>query len=106
MNLRRTLLVAAACAALFGASFAAGNALLDDDNGPAARPTGYSPPAESAARAARPRPAPALGRAANLPGLRTPPRPANPPSEPATAQADAPSTTDAPAETAPSAPSE
>jgi hypothetical protein len=74
MTLRRTLPVAAACGALFGASFAAGNAILDGEDSPAARPSHQSPPAESSSPADRPRLALALGRAAGLPGLRTPPR--------------------------------
>ena len=70
----RGLTVAAACAALFGASFAAGNALLDgDEDRSQVRPTRSAPPVESAPPADRARLALALGRAADLPGLRTPP---------------------------------
>lgn len=75
MTLRRTLPVTAACAALFGASFVAGNALLDDKDSPRARPTRQAPPADSGQPAVRRQLALALGRAAGLPGLRTPPPP-------------------------------
>jgi hypothetical protein len=108
MTLRATLPVVAACAALFGASFAAGNAILDDEDSPTARPARSSPPAETAPPPdARSRLALELGRAAGLPGLRTSPRPANrasveaaPVSAPAAPSADAP-----PADTTTSAPS-
>ena len=76
MTLRRTLPIAGACAVLFGASFAAGDSLLDDDDSPRARPTRQEPPADSGQPAVRQQLALALGRAAGLPGLRTPPPPA------------------------------
>jgi hypothetical protein len=92
MTLRRTLPVAAACACLFGASIAAGNAILDDEDRPRARPTRNAPPAEPA-----PRPRlMALGRAAELPGLRNPTRAARRSSAQASAAPPAPPPTTAP----------
>jgi hypothetical protein len=70
----RGLAVAAVCAASFGASFVAGNALLDADESPQVRPAGSAPPVERAPSGDRPRLALALGRAADLPRLRTPPQ--------------------------------
>jgi hypothetical protein len=74
VNLRRTLPIAVACVALFGASFAAGDAILDGHDGPRARPTRDAPSVKSTQPAQPPRLALALGPAARLPGLRTPPR--------------------------------
>jgi hypothetical protein len=104
MTLRRTLPAVAACAALFGVSFAAGNAFLDDEDSPRARPTPHSPPVESAPPAVRPRLARALGRAAGLPGLRTPPRPAKRASTQPRLPAPPPAA-DSPVDTAPAEPS-
>jgi hypothetical protein len=105
MTLRRTLLVTAACAALFGVSFVAGNALLDDEDGPRARPARNAPPTDTGQPAVRRQLALALGRAAGLPGLRTPPRPAKkspargggaPPAQPVAAAPPASGTSPAP----------
>jgi hypothetical protein len=115
MTLRRTLPVAAACAALFGVSFVAGNAILDEEDRPSARPTRHAPPADSGRPAVRVPLALALGRAAGLPGLRTPPPPAKkspaqagaPPAQPGAAASPASPTPPAPSpvlETQPVAP--
>jgi hypothetical protein len=102
MTLRRTLPVAAACAGLFGASLAAGNAILDDEDSPRAGPTRSAPPAEPA-----PRPRlMALGRAAELPRLRYPTRAARRSSAQASASPPAlpPTTAPPPADASPPAP--
>jgi hypothetical protein len=88
MTLRRTLPATAACIALFGAAFVAGNALLDDEDSPRARPTRDAPPADSGQPAVPRQLALALGRAAGLPGLRTSAPPARkPPAKKSPAQA-------------------
>jgi hypothetical protein len=76
MTVSRTLMVAAACSAVFGASFAAGQAILDDADDTQARPTRSAPPGDSAPPSDPSGLELALGRAAGLPGLRTPKRPA------------------------------
>jgi hypothetical protein len=76
MTISRTLTVAAACFAVFGASFLAGQAILDDADGTQQRPTRSPPPVDSAPPSDYSGLELALGRAADLPGLRMPRRPA------------------------------
>jgi hypothetical protein len=76
MTLRRTLTVAAACSAVFGASFATGQAILDDADDTQERASRSAPPVDSGPPSDGSRLELALGRAAGLPGLRTPPQPA------------------------------
>jgi hypothetical protein len=70
MTISRTLTVAAACSLVFGASFAAGQAILDDEDGTQERPTRSVPPVDDAPSSDPPGLELALGRAAGLPRLR------------------------------------
>jgi hypothetical protein len=76
MTVSQTLTVAAACSAVFGASFAAGQAILDDPGDTQARPTRSAPPVDSARPSHDSGLELALGHTAGLPGLRAPQRPA------------------------------
>jgi hypothetical protein len=105
MTIGRTLTVAAACSVVFGASFAAGQAILDDPDGTQERPTRSAPPVDSAPPSDRARLELALGRAAGLPGLRIPQRPAKESPAPAPAPAVPPANAPQPAPPAASTPS-
>jgi hypothetical protein len=69
MSIRPALALVAACAVLFGASFAGARLTSDGDSGPA-EPAGTPAPTAPAGREL------ALSRSATLPALRKPPRPA------------------------------
>jgi hypothetical protein len=87
MTISRTLTVAAACFAVFGASFAAGQGILDDADGTQQRPTRSAPPVDSEPPSDYSGLELALGRAAGLPRLRIPQRPAKESPAPALAPA-------------------
>jgi hypothetical protein len=87
MTISRTLTVAAACSVVFGASFAAGQAILDDADGTQERPARSAPPVDAAPSSDPSGLELALGRAAGLPGLRIPHRPAKESPAPALAPA-------------------
>jgi hypothetical protein len=72
MGIRPILVLTTACAALFGISFAVGG-VFNDDGEPAEAPS-----AKSALPVTTDEPTLALGRAAGLPDLRTPPKPPEP----------------------------
>jgi hypothetical protein len=76
VTLSRTIMVAVACSAVFGGSYAVGQAILDDADDTQERPTRSAPPVDSHPPSDDSRLEVALGRAADLPGLRTPSRPA------------------------------
>jgi hypothetical protein len=76
MTIGRTLTVAAACSAVFGASFAAGQAILDDPDAAKGRPHRSAPPVDSRPPSHDSGLELALGHAAGLPGLRAAQRPA------------------------------